>query len=188
MRQVFGVFYNQQSLLLDAYRYAERVYILSHLLSAGIMVFSTILLLHLTHLLEQPSLSRLLIIVSLAAVLSQAARYWHALRTRLGTFSLGYDTWNSGWQVAPRRAGDPFFPVPPRFVTRAHAPAPAGVRWEIDVYAERYAEVRAQLAACRAAHEQLSNHDAVNLLLMAYSLRNAEYGSSANGAPGSSPG
>ena len=187
MKQVFAVLYNQQSMLLDAYRYAERVYILSHLLSAGIMVFSTILLLHLMHLLEHPSLPRLLIIVSLAAVLSQAARYWHALRTRLRTFSLGYDA-RAGWQVAPRRAGDPFFPVPPRFVTRAHAPAPAGVRWEIDVYAERYAEVRAQLAACRAAHEHLSNHDAVNLLLMAYSLRNAEYGSSADGAPGSSPG
>ena len=43
------------------------------------------------------------------------------------------------------------------------------------MHAQRYAEVCEQRDACRAAHGQLTNHDAVNLLLMAYSLRNGEY-------------
>ncbi len=168
---------SQQTLLLDAYRYAERVYILSHLFSAGIMVFSTILLLHVLQMLEQPSLSRLLVIGLLGAAITHAAQYWFTLRKRLRTFSLDYDVRNTYWQVAARRPGDPFSPVPSRFVTQANDAAPAGVCWEIDVHAERYAEVRQQLKACLAAHRNLTNHDAVNLLLMAYSLRNAEQAS-----------
>ena len=166
---------NQQSLLLDAYRYAERQYILSHIFSAGIMVFSTILLLHLLQLVEHPTLARLLVIVALAAVIVHAVRYWHSLRGTLRMFSFDYDTRSTYWQVAPRQSGDPFTPVPGRFVTAANAPAPAGVCWEIDMHAERYAEVRAQRDACYAAHGSLTNHDAVNLLLMAFSRRNADH-------------
>lgn len=177
---------NQQILLLDAYRYAERVYILSHIFSAGIMVFSTILLLHFMQMLEQPSAARLLVIAVLAAGIAQAVRYWKTLRARLRMFSLDYDTRSTYWQIAPRQSGDPFTPIPARFVTQARAPVPAGVCWEIDMHAERYAEVRIQRDACYAAHRSLTNHDAVNLLLMAFSRRNAEYGSPVDGAPGSS--
>jgi hypothetical protein len=177
---------NQQILLLDAYRYAERVYILSHIFSAGIMVFSTILLLHFMQMLEHPSVARLLVIAVLAAGITQAVYYWQTLRVRLRMFSLDYDTRSTYWQVAPRQAGDPFSPVPARFVTQASVPAHAGVCWEIDMHAERYAEVRAQRDACYAAHRSLTNHDAVNLLLMAFSLRNSEHGSPVGGAPGSS--
>jgi len=184
--RVFDVSDNQQSLLLDAYRYAERVYILSHIFSAGIMVFSTILLLHFMQMLEQPSTTRLLVIIVLAAGVVHAARHWQTLRARLSTFSLDYDTHSTYWKVAPRRLGDPFFPVPARFVTRAKAAAPTGVRSEIDRHAERYAEVRAQRDACHAAHQDLTNHDAVNLLLMAFSRRNAEQGSPAGDATRSS--
>jgi len=183
---VFAVSNNQQILLLDAYRYAERVYILSHIFSAGIMVFSTILLLHFMQMLEHPSATRLLVIAVLATGITQAVRYWRTLRTRLRMFSLDYDTRNTYWQVAPRLAGDPFSPVPARFVTQASVPAPAHVCWEIDMHAERYAEVRAQRDACYSAHRSLTNHDAVNLLLMAFSRRNAEHGSPVDGAHRSS--
>ena len=185
-KRVFALSNYQQSLLHDAYRYAERVYILSHIFSAGIMVFSTILLLHFVQMLEQPSASRLLVITVLAAGIVHAARHWQTLRARLRTFSLDYDTRSTYWQVAPRQLGDPFSPVPARFVTEANIPAPAGVCWEIDRHAERYAEVRAQRDACHAAHHDLTNHDAVNLLLMAFSRRNAEHGSQAGGSTRSS--
>lgn len=177
---------NQQSLLLDAYRYAERVYILSHIFSAGIMVFSTLLLLHFMQLVEQPSVSRLVVIAVLAAAVVYAVRYWRTLRWRLSMFLLDYDARTTYWQVAPRRIGDPFSPVPARFVTRAAEPATAGVCWEIDMHAERYAEVRDQREVCRRANGSLTNHDAVNLLLMAFSLRNAQLGFPARGTRGSS--
>lgn len=183
---MFAVSHNQQSLLLDAYRYAERVYILSHIFSAGIMVFSTILLLHLMQMLEHPSATRLVVIAVLIAGIAHAVRYWRSLRGRLQMFSLDYDTRSTYWQVAAREAGDPFLPVPERFVTQADARAPAGVCWEIDVHAERYAEVRKQRDACYDAHHKLTNHDAVNLLLMAFSRRNAEHGSCADRTEGSS--
>ena len=165
---------NQHSLLLDAYRYAERQYILSHIFSAGIMVFSTILLLHFMQMLEHPTPERLVVVAVLSAAIVHAVRYWQGLRGTLRMFSFDYDTRSTYWQVAPRQAGDPFSPVPAKFITAAGEPAPAGVCWEIDMHAERYAEVREQRDACHSAHSALTNHDAVNLLLMAFSRRNAE--------------
>jgi len=174
--RVFAVSDNQQSPLLDAYRYAERQYILSHIFSAGIMVFSTILLLHFLQMLEHPTPTRLLVIAGLAAAIAHAMRYWQSLRGSLRMFAFDYDTRSTYWHVAPRQAGDPFSPIPAKFVTQASAPAPAAVCWDIDMHAERYVDVRAQRDACYAAHGTLTNHDAVNLLLMAFSRRNADLG------------
>ncbi len=160
----------QQRLLMDVFRYAERIYLLSHLCSAAIMVSSAMLLLHVSQMSTQPSSERLVLILLLLALVVFLTRSWLAMQQRLGMFVLQPSGKAIAWRVARRREGDPFYPVPRHFIAHAPDPAPSGVCWDLQASAERFAEVRSQIDACRAAHGKLTYHDAANLMLLALSL------------------
>jgi len=160
-----------QHVLEDVFRYAERMRNLSYALSAGLLVVSAVLLLHLTQMLSEPSIGRLLLVLLFTALVGALMQHWRALRAPLSMFVLQAGAHGLRWQVAPRDASEAFVPVPARCIRHAEAPAPAGVCWDLETYARRYPEVWRKLAECRQAHGRLTNHDAANLLLLALSMR-----------------
>lgn len=158
-----------QRLMREVYRYAERLYLLSHLVSAAALVAVALVTLHVGHMLTRPSASSVVVILLLSAVIVFLTRQWRVLHERACMFRLDVGPRGRVWSVARRRARDPFHCVPARFISHAEAPAPAGICADLRQLGARCAEVAGQLDRCLQAHGRLTNHDAANLLLVAIS-------------------
>lgn len=102
--------------------------------------------------------------------------YWFKNFFRLARFnvSIARDHKVVEVGIAPLNNVKKFQVMPRHYLRNPDLPAPASIIDELDQMALAYPDLRKQLKACELRHETLTNHDAVNLLLMQEGLRAAQ--------------
>ena len=162
-----------QTLLKDIFQYAEKMTAMNRLLLASSIFLGLSLSANVVLVLLQPSAGSILIIFALGWFLHQLLNDWQSTRNQLSMFNVDSDegAYGSNMSIAMRSDSHPFYPVPKAFIQQAEQIASVEICQIIERYADDFSAVKTQKQTCERLHQQLTNHDAANLLLMALSLR-----------------
>ncbi|HBA33045.1 MAG TPA: hypothetical protein DCZ12_02800 [Gammaproteobacteria bacterium] len=164
-----------QPILEDIYQYGEKLFLRNQFTLASSVFLGFSLVLNVTLILSQPSLEGLIVIFALGWLLLYMVNQWAGLRKQLTMFDTrSHDqTRCFNIRIASRAEQSPFYPIPPKYVQNSQRAASEPVCQIIRRYAEDFPCVRKKMLQCEKAHRQLTNHDAANLLMMVFSLREA---------------
>ena len=164
-----------QPILEDIYQYGEKLFLRNQFTLASSVFLSFSLVLNVTLVLNQPSFEGFIVIFALGWLLLYMVNQWTGLRKQLAMFDTqSHDqTCCFNIRIASRSEHSPFYPIPPKYIQNSYQAASESVCQIIRRYAEDFPCVRKKMLQCEKAHRQLTNHDAANLLMMVFSLREA---------------